>query len=177
MKKYECPCCGSGNTVKISLIHEDGISITEGVAFVKGDAALYSHKTQTNRSKNTAPPRKESILFSVFVTIMARLWELKWYFLALAMLTDVLKTIMSLLVLAVTGKIIGTDVSMAYCGNLVLVWLVWELYKLLPEIKQNLRNTRRYNLNLGNTISEYRRTYECQRCGTRFLGERTSLFG
>jgi DNA-directed RNA polymerase subunit RPC12/RpoP len=168
MKNYRCPYCDSSNTVKISLIHEDGISITKGVAFLGNDAALYSHKTQTNRSKNTAPPKEQSMLFTVFVTIMARLWELKWYLLTLAILTDVLKTIMQLLVLAVTGKIIGTDVSMAYCGNLVLIWLAWELYKLLPEIKQDLRNTKRYNLNLGNTINQYHRTYECQRCGSEF---------
>jgi hypothetical protein len=156
MTTCNCPDCGSENTSKISLIHEQGMTKSRGRGYIAGRFGVYSLNSQSEASKAFAPPKKGSPDLDLVFAITDVFTESWWVILIwLCILFG------SSFFYILTR---GTPIYEITC----LLFLAYYARKVIIRLRQNIRTTRRNSDTYADRLNAWSNSYQCLRCAKVF---------
>jgi hypothetical protein len=145
--KYICPNCGSGNICKLSIIHRNGITSSEGEAsqyrdFLGANDVRVSARTQSQASESASPPTHPIMLFI-------------WWTIA-----EVAAFIGSSLIFAAVVHFSGPSSSI-WGSILILLYVLFAVSTTYACIK--------LGIDYPKDRAKWNNSYHCQRCDTGFV--------
>jgi hypothetical protein len=160
MSVYQCPCCQSENTSKVSLIHDQGITRSKGTAWVGRDVGLYHLKSQSKTSRAAAPPSKDSEGLDLVIA-MGEVFRKGWWKIPLSIAA--VHGIQTLFILA----LVPIDTSFVVWGLYSLL-LIQYIKNVIVEFRKNLRTSRKSGNTYAERLNRWSNSYQCMRCSNVF---------
>ena len=149
----DCPQCGSNNTVKLSILHQNGKSTGSGYIWYKNDLALNRTTTTTVSSQRAAPPQRIGIVTHIVGGTIHYFWN--W------------KTLGEYL--GVCFGIGCLQLIIPGANQLVIGYWIYKGYGCCAYLYKGLPKTDRDKNKYHEDYIQWENTYECQRCSHRFI--------
>lgn len=151
-QKYCCPKCGSDQTKSLSVIRNEGVAKSTSMGWVKGKFVRLDSTAVSNAASKAAPPRRENPIGAFLADILTYWfvqdkWWLKYW-----------------MILGVTSVLrIHLD------GIIFLCIILYRFPGFIKYMRESIKDTRRRNDTLWERKNIWSNSYDCQRCGHRFV--------
>lgn len=159
-QKYCCPKCGSDHTKSLSVIRNEGVARSTSMGWVKGKFVRLDSTAVSNAASNAAPPRRENPIGAFLVDILIY-WFVqdKWWLKYWA-------------ILAVTGTL-----RIPLNGIIFMCIIFYRFPGFIKYMRESIKDTARRNDTLWERKNIWSNSYDCQRCGHRFVLNENNVLG
>lgn len=159
-QKYCCPKCGSDHTKSLSVIRNEGVTRSTSMGWVKGKFVRLDNTAVSSAASKAKPPGRENPV-GAFLSDILIYWFVqdKWWLKYWA-------------ILAVTSFL-----RVHIEGIIFLCIILYRFPGFIKYMRESIKDTKRRNDTLWERKNIWSNSYDCQRCGHRFVLNEDNVLG